>query len=72
MSISLPSDIVLGVANAADPQDYRAAVERLAQAKVEAAGAGDSALKAANEAAAGARLQSRGHWRRTLTLKLRD
>lgn len=51
MSISLPSDIVLGVANAADPQDYRAAVERLAQAKSEALAREDAALKAANEAA---------------------
>ena len=31
MSISPPSDIVLGVANAADPQKYRAAAEQLAR-----------------------------------------
>lgn len=50
MSISLPSDIVLGVANAVDPQDYRAAMERLAKAKIDAAAAEESAPRAANEA----------------------
>ena len=44
MSISPPSDIVLGVANAADPQRQRAAIERLARAAGEGATYKDSIL----------------------------
>lgn len=44
MSISPPSDIVLGVANAADPQRQRAAIERLARAAGEGATYKDSLL----------------------------
>lgn len=38
MAISPPSDIILGVANAADPRKYRAAVEKLARASGQAGG----------------------------------
>jgi hypothetical protein len=55
LAIDLSSDIVLGVANAADPQRYRAALERLAsagpsgwQATVNAASAEPGAARAAS------------------------
>ena len=42
MSISTSSDIVLGVAKAADPQKYQAALEKLTRATAERASAGQS------------------------------
>lgn len=47
MSISPPSDILLGVAKAADPQKYRQAVEKLARASGTSASEAETALTGA-------------------------
>jgi flagellar protein FlgJ len=47
VSISPPSDILLGVAHAADPQKYRAAVNKLARASGASPSEAESALQAA-------------------------
>lgn len=54
MAINPPSDIVLGVANAADPQKLRAAAAQLALAQGNAAGAANAGLAGAGGDVAGA------------------
>jgi flagellar protein FlgJ len=55
VSISPPSDILLGVAHAADPQKYRAAIDKLARASGASPSEAESALQAAiGEAASSA------------------
>jgi flagellar protein FlgJ len=54
LAINPPSDIVLGVANAADPQKLRAAAAQLALAQGNAAGAANAGLAGAGNDAASA------------------
>lgn len=65
MSISSPSDIVLGVANAADPQKYQAAVERLGRAAGKGLAAKDSAPATVIDSGAAARSAKTGLYARS-------